>query len=171
MNRKIILVMLLFGFGCNTIIAQSTYERIETRFTKSQLNKLDSLAFRQTAKEKLNQLIAYSRLYVHEETNNATKEILKKKASAMFRTNSQTGLEEKLDMDSLLLKLASVMDTINMGNNSAIKWIGCDSSFGKFRIANESFELKVLLIRSPKNFGKNEEYIWQVYFCQPKFNP
>lgn len=166
--NKILLFGLIVLSSQYNLRAQS-YGQIESRFTKSNLSKNDSLAFEKTAKEKLYRLMAYSKLYTNKETSSQTKASLKRKAEGMFRTNTQTGLVEIFDMDSLLLNLSSIIDSYYQSNDSLLSWKSNSPNFGKYQISNGKFELTVLLIKAPKSFGKNEEDIWQVYFCSPIF--
>lgn len=149
--------------------AQASYGAIESRFTKNQLTKNDSMAFQRSAEEKLNQLLAYSKLYSDTNTGSNTKAIVAKKAQAMFRTNTQTGNVEVVQFDSLLIKLSIVIDSSQSDIETSMKWIKKKESFGQFKSTNKKFQLDVILIKAPKSFGRNEEEIWQVYFCRPVF--
>lgn len=168
MNKIILcsLIILSSQYGLN---AQS-YSQIESRFTKGSLSNNDSLAFEKTAKEKLYRLMAFSKLYTNKETSINTKTSLKNKAQGMFRTNTQTGLVQIIDMDSVLIKLSSLIDSDYQSDDSLISWKSNTSNFGQYQIAKGKFELTVLLIKAPKSFGSYEEDIWQVFFCSPTFN-
>ncbi len=168
--KKLILIGLITWVLPNNTFAQASYGEIESRFTKNKLTKNDSLAFKKSAEEKVKQLMAYSKLYSAPGTGSKTKDIVAKKAEAMFRTNTQTGNVEVIQIDSLLIKLSSLIDSLDLEQPVPLKWIQVEGSFGRYEMENKSFQFDVILIKAAKNFGRNDEEIWQIYFCKPLFN-
>lgn len=169
--NKLVLSSVCFILFTGSILAQANYETIESRFTKKVLSRNDSSAFERSAYEKINQLIAFSKLYVDSNSTAATKRTLAKKGRAMFRTNTQTGLVEKIDIDSLYVRLASILESTSYGEyENLIEWKKGSENFGSYIIGKQELEIKVLLLKFSKNFGRDEEQIWQIYFSEPRFN-
>ena len=156
------LVILLLNVCMSKGQTNSTYEETESRFLKTSLNNIDSTAFEELGMNKVNALLDYSSLHNQPLTyNNDHNPFIYDQAKELFIREDSIPVE-------LVLNKISAIDYDVKGKRPISKDEGAFYNI-VIGTGSKTCSLHLVLMKAPKQFGKEEKMIWQVYLSKPVF--
>jgi hypothetical protein len=168
MRIKTLYIFLILIIGIHQLSAQNTssYADIENRFTKTELTKTDSIAFKKAGFQKAKSLFEYGDVYINNSSNVSNQAYVIKRVPDLFYVSEG----DTLNTDSVMF-LVNTMITNEKPNSIDLTLVDKEGTLGHVFTStkNLNFKADIIIVKSPKNFGDSEEIIWQVFLTNPLF--
>ncbi len=151
------LILLTAAIGLK---AQSVdYSGLEKRFVKDTPDARDTVAFRQLGEQKVRQLFDKSRFHAQNYSNTSNQVYIKQQIPDLF----YIAPDDTLDVNGLLraIEKAEILgdQTIALRTIPAKGFLGLTETLN----CDPKFSFYLVLMQVPKNFGKEQELVWEVY--------
>lgn len=157
-------VFLLVSWATPTL-AQSSYGAMESRFVKSTPTSADSAAFTKQGLQKAQSLFAQTDLYYRNANNSSNQTYIAERIPALFYVPKG----DSLDLKPLLRAIETIQQSKKYKEpkftiNEAPGYLAeIETTNTKPKLA-----FKLVLIKAPKQFGDQEEMVWQVFLAAPE---
>jgi hypothetical protein len=144
--------------------AQSVdYSSLERRFVKTELTNEDTAAFRRVGEQKVRQLFDKGDFYSQNANNLSNQAYVKQQIPDLFYVSPG----DSLDVDSILRAIEKAKQ-----KTQPVELITTPKSgyLGMVQTVNSrpEFIFHLVLMQIPKQFGKEEEMVWQVFLHEPE---
>lgn len=168
MRIKTLYILLILVSGIHQLSAQSnsSYADIEDRFTKTELTKIDSLAFKEAGFQKAESLFEYGDVYIRNSSNESNQAYVINRVPDLFYVEEG----DTLNTDSVMF-LVNTMIKNEKPNSIDLTLVDKEGTLGHVFTStkNLNFKADIIIVKSAKNFGDHEEIIWQVFLTNPIF--
>lgn len=161
-NTTLTLIMLA---AVATAAAQSgDYSRLEKRFVKTELTAEDTAAFRRAGEQKVRQLFEKGSFYIENRNNASNQAYVKRQIPDLF----YEAPGDTLDVEGLLREIEKVKqgrpEAVELTTKPAPGYLGVTETVN----CDPKLSFYLVLKQIPKQFGKEEEMVWQVFLHLPE---
>jgi hypothetical protein len=159
----VLLLLAMIGFS-PVVSAQSSYDAMEKRFVKKQLTAQDSAAFITQGVQKAQSLFYQTDLWSRNAGNTSNQAYIADRMPELFYVAKGDSLN--------LQPLREAINTIQRGKTYSqpeFKVSKAKGYLGKLETTNTKPKLEffLVLLKAPKQFGTEEELVWQVFLAEP----
>lgn len=140
------------------------YSSLEKRFVKSELTADDTAAFRRAGEQKVRQLFEKGSFYSENRSNPTNQAFVKQQIPDLL----YAAPGETPDVDGLLGEIEKAKR--NQPQSLELKTLPAEGYLGVTETVNydPKFRFYLVLMQIPKQFGKEEEMVWQVLLRLPE---
>ncbi len=142
----------------------SDYTTLEKRFVKKEPSAQDTVAFRELGEQKVRQLFDKSQFHSQNYSNASNQAYVKRQIPDLFYLHPG----DSLDVNGLILTIEqaklSKAQAIELHTKPAKGYLGITQTLN----SDPKFTFYLMLMQVPKNFGKEQEMVWQVFLHRPE---
>lgn len=160
---RFFVVMVLFSLTLSPAVGQA-YDDMQSRFVKPVLLKSDSDAFRMAGEQKVRQLLEQSDFHSRNVNVTSNQAYVVNRSADLFYTEDAA----PIDYDALLQAISTARMTSARAPQLVTK--PAPGYLGVVRTTGWETEFSFFLVlqRTTKSFGTEEEQVWQVFLTRPE---
>lgn len=160
---RLFMAMALFSLPQSPALSQA-YDEMQSRFVRPVLDKSDSNAFRKAGEQKVRQLLEQSDFHSRNVNVTSNQAYVVNRSADLFYTDDTA----PIDYNALLQAIAQA----RMNNASAPRLVTKPARGYLGVVRTEGWETQftfyLILQRTTKSFGAEQEEVWQVFLTRPE---
>ena len=166
MKTSLLSIGLSLGYFLGNAQSNSSYENMQNRFEKIELEPADTAAFIQAGIIKAKTLFEYGTVHRDNYSNRSNQVYVENQIPSLF----YDGGADSINMEKVMNQVQIIMKN-QKGKPVEIKHEKQMGKLGKVYSVNTkpNFEADLILVYVNKAFGKTTRKVWQVYLVNPKF--
>lgn len=160
---RFFMAMALFSLPQSPALSQA-YDEMQSRFVRPVLDKSDSDAFRMAGEQKVRQLLEQSDFHARNVNVTSNQAYVVNRSADLFYTDATA----PIDYDALLQAIAQArmksQNAPRLVTKPAPGYLGVVRTQGW----ETQFTFYLMLQRTTKSFGTEQEAVWQVFLTRPE---
>lgn len=163
-TNKFLLAAIFASFQICVLAQSSSYKTLENRFVKQNLTAEDSAAFKTLGKQKAMSLFYQTELYTSNAGNSSNQAYVARQMPDLFYVPKGDTLQM-----ALILEAAQKIQENKKGKPITFEVREAAGYLAKLECIDCKPKMSFLLVlmQTPKQFGKETENVWQVFLYDP----